>query len=190
MGGGGGGKPKATAQEKALAKAATQKFQIYEEHYRPLAKEQLEGARATKNKKNTARGIINADANISQKGRVGKIAASGLARGLKLGDARVQAEQHASNKARRAIQGHAEAKAVTGVENRERAAKLRHVKLGHGLASQTQQSLGGQAQTATYSAISAAQNELAESQAFAQGLGQFAGAAYTYGGGLNFGSTS
>jgi hypothetical protein len=174
-------KPKPSKQEKALAKVAGKKFEIYEELYRPLAKDRLENDRATTARKNEARGLVNADLRIANKGRTGRIAAQGLSRGLNLGDSRIAAEQSAADVAHRTVRGGAEAGAVRGVESRERGTQLAHIKLGHGLASQAQASMAQQAQSATSLAISSAQSDLNESEAFATGLGQFAGTAYGLG---------
>ena len=174
--------PKPSKQEVALAAVATKKFEIYERLYRPLAKDRLKEGRATTARQNEAKGLVNADLRMKNKGKFGAIAAAGLSKGLGLGDARVQSEQSQNDKSQSAVAGHGRALAVRGVNRRERQTELSHIKLGHGLASQTQASMAQQAQSATSLAIQSAQASLQESQAFATGLGNFAGGVYGAGG--------
>jgi len=175
-------KPKPTAQERALARVATKKFAVYERLYRPLAKDRLKEDGTSGNRKRRAVGLTNVDSRIANKGRIGKIAAAGLGRGLNIADDRVVSEQVQADTSAKAVRGHAAALARRSESTRGRRAKMSHVQLGHGLASTSQASMEDQAHAATSMAISKAQSSLQESEAFSTGLGQFAGGVMGSGG--------
>jgi len=175
MAGGGAEKPKPSKHEIALAEVAEKKYAVYEKLYRPLAKAKLDASTATQGKKDRAKGLAHADIMMSNAQKDKNIASAGLRGGLNLADNRVMAARADNQKTEDMVGGHAAALATRSTEYNERKGKIDHVKLGHGLASQTQASLAGQAQTATSLAIQNAQSDMVEDDALRTGLGNFAG---------------
>ena len=177
-----GSKPKPSEQEKALAKVAKAKFDIYEQNYRPLVKKRLHETTLTEDKVNTAKGLAHADIMSGNKGRDADITRAGLRGGLGIGDSRAVLSRAAGQRAEDVVGGHAAAGSRRGVQSVDRAGKMEHINLGHGLASQSQASMSTLARNATSSAIQNAQSDLVKSDSLMTGLGNFAGFAYGKGG--------
>ena len=192
MAGGGSEEPKPSKHEIALAEVAEKKYAVYEKLYRPLAKAKLAASEATQGKKDRAKGLAHADIMMRNAQTDKNIASAGLRGGLSLADNRVMGARADNQKNEDMVSGHAASLANRSTEYNERKGKVDHVKLGHGLASQTQASLAGQARSATSLAIQNAQSDMVEDDALRTGLGNFAGmyAGYKGFGQGGFGQTS
>jgi len=177
----GADKPKASKQEKALAKVASKKFEVYKRLYRPLAKRQLEATAATPGRIKEAQGIVNADVQQGATGRDGGINAAGLRAGFdnKTGpSSRVVLGRTTNANAVATQSGEGNALAREGVERRGREGKLSHISLGHGIARQSMNTLTGLARNATAESLQRSRIKTTEANQFATTLGQAGGLAY------------
>lgn len=173
---------KPSKQEKALAKVAKKKFEVYKRLYRPLAKKQLERTAATEGRIKEAQGIVNADIQQSSAGADQGLARAGLASGVRGSSNRSVLARAQGQRGIGLASGAGQALAREGVEQRERAGKLAHIDLGHGIARGTVASQTQLAGQATRAALQQAEIDIAKSNQLATTLGQGFGAYTGFGG--------
>jgi hypothetical protein len=182
--------PPPSAHEVALADVAKKKFDVYNELYRPLVKDRLNSTKATKARIEQAKGASHADQMMQNKNTDSDIVAAGLRGGLNLGDNRLMGARAAQQVSESSVAGHASALGTRAAKHQERQGKIDHIKLGHGLASDTMQSLSTLAGSANSMAIQQAQSDFSAGNSMITGLGQMAGLAYGAGAFDGFGGTA
>jgi hypothetical protein len=147
--------PKATAQEKSLAKNAANNWNDYVERYIPVEDEFAKRTQATDDKVAQQRGIVNADANMAYS-KAADAAQKGMAaQGAAPGSGRAALGQASLADARGSASGLGQAFAQQGVHDREQNARVKMSAFGRGMADQSQISLGDQARRATGEALNA-----------------------------------